>query len=122
MGGNFEHFAELVAMLAEEYIRFNKVFDVDYNANSSGKYCYCQLADFVPAGGDKQPIVSAPWVKKYDFDSAESCAYTCAHLCSGMSQGDDLGFHGYTAALFDAMDYRLGSGMCKITENNCPAG
>ena len=118
----YEALARLILMSEEYYIIFGKVFDVDYSTNSSGKYCYCQLTDFVPAGGSKQPIVSAPWVKKYDFDSAESCAYTCAHFCSGMSQGDDLGFNGYTAALFDAMDYRLGGGMCKITENNCPAG
>ena len=117
-----EAFARLILMSEEYYIIFDKVFDVDYSTNSSGKYCYCQLTDFVPAGGDKQPIVSAPWVEKYDFDSAESCAYTCAHFCSGMSQGDDLGFNGYTAALFDAMDYRMTGGMCKITENNCPAG
>ena len=118
----YEVLARLILMSEEYYIIFDKVFDVDYSTNSSGKYCYCQLTDFVPAGGSKQPIVSAPWVKKYDFDSAESCAYTCTHFCSGMSQGDDLGFNGYTAALFDAMDYRLGGGMCKITENNCPAG
>ncbi len=127
LSGNVDDWTdERITELIEKWLFIealsNRVFDADYSTNSSGKYCYCQITEYKPVNGNKEGVVSAPWVLAGSHDRADDCAFMCALNCSGFLGYNRLDYDYYLAALFDAMDYRMSGGMCKITENNCPAG
>ena len=96
--------------------------EADYNTTDVGTQCWCQITDFMPTNGDKTAIISAPWVWDGNFQSESSCEDSCAYVCAEFSLTYEESEIAASAALYGALDYRMTGGMCKITENNCPAG
>lgn len=64
------------------YQLFGTAEGADYSTTDSGQYCYCQMTDYMPAGGDKSKVMSAPWVFKNVYGSALDCVYDCALNCA----------------------------------------
>lgn len=62
------------------------------NPNTTGsgttRYCWCKVTDFMPNGEDVMygPVSDTPWVFRYDYTNANSCASGCALNCSGVVQ------------------------------------
>ena len=97
--------------------------NTDYSADSTGKFCFCQVTDYTPNGETKSAIAGAPWMLAYKYDSQEECVSYCAHRCSlelGFPNGEDGGTS--RRVMLGALTFVEDGGMCKITENNCPAG
>ena len=116
--------------VSEEEMRkaLTGVFMTEPNANyatdSSGQYCYCQMDGFTPTGGTREIVTSAPWalLDDYSYGSADSCAGLCASHCAGSLRGGSVDGLAFRAAVVGALEAVETGGMCKITENNCPAG
>ena len=98
----------------------NGVFMIEPNANystdSTGKYCYCQMDGFMPTGGTKVAVTSAPWVFNDDYGSADGCADDCANRCAGRLR--DAGSLAFRGAAVGALGYTESGGICAANTIN----
>ena len=100
----------------EAYFQLYSVFYSDNNANyetdSSGQYCYCQITGFIPNAGTKEEISGAPWVlHEVKFDSDNQCQESCSDYCAHYSVDDHPERRGFIWALLGMSD-----GMGSIAE------
>jgi len=52
------------------------------DANDASRYfCWCKPTEWTPSGGTATEL-SAAWVFRNDYDSADDCAYYCAFYCA----------------------------------------
>ncbi len=109
--------AEQIAA-AKKYYAVGIATDGNYTTDSSGRYCYCQIDGFMPTGGDKVIVTSAPWVFKYDIDSADDCAFECASTCAGTLKNDDVYALAFRAAVVGALDLVESGGICAANTIN----
>ena len=103
-------------MLKVVYQLFGIAEGADYSTTDSGQYCYCQMTDYMPAGGDKSKVMSAPWV----FDdgaggSAADCADYCANSCALDLLNSDALFRVFRGALFGSLG-ATAAGTCDANE------
>ena len=102
----------------ELYKRAIGVFFMEPNANyatdSTGQYCYCQMDGFMPTGGTKEIVTSAPWVFKEDDSSADICASDCARYCTDGLKGDSA----MRAAAVGALEAVETGGVCAANTIN----
>ena len=103
--------------------------DANFSPDSVGEDCYCQVDGYKLNDGDKVAVTSAPWVLLGNRllgnqPSAESCASNCAAACvyTLLLPVGDIDYRIWSGATLGVFDYEVIGGMCKITENNCPAG
>ena len=87
----------------------------NYSTDSTGQYCYCQMTGYTPVDGEKQSIVSAPWVFNLGNGSADECASDCAINCAGYLQDDGANFDFFRAAVFGSLG-ALAAGTCEANE------
>ena len=93
----------------EAYFELYSVFysdkGVNYNTNSSGQYCYCQITGFIPNSGTKMDVSGAPWVlHEVKFDSDSQCQESCSEYCAKYSVDNYPEMHGFVWALLDMFD------------------
>lgn len=97
----------------------HQLFDIaegaDYSTTDSGQHCYCQMTDYMPAGGDKSKVMSAPWVLKDSFDSAVDCASSCALNCGYILSAEGSTQHNYRGAMFGSLG-ATAAGTCDANE------
>ncbi len=86
--------------------------NANYDPNSVGRYCYCQMTGFMPTGGTKAIVTSAPWVFNLDVGSAEECAKECAHDCAVNS------VPGFNAVKFGMLEVKESGGICAANTIN----
>ena len=100
----------------EAYFQLYSVFYSDNNANyetdSSGQYCYCQITGFIPNAGTKEEVSGAPWVlHEVKFDSDNQCQESCSEYCARYSVDNHPEMRGFIWALLGMSD-----GMGSISE------
>ena len=98
----------------DDYESFQKKFftvfsdkEANYQTTDSGQYCYCQMDGFMPTGGTKEIVTSAPWVFHYDYGSADDCTYNCAHVCATSLHQvavSNLAFRGAVVGALEAVE------------------
>ncbi len=87
--------------------------NANYDPNSVGRYCYCQMTGFMSTGGEKENITGAPWVANITPGyTAEECAEECAHDCATISTPS---FH---AAMFGMLEVKESGGICAANTIN----
>ena len=67
-----------------------------------GKYCYCNVTGYTPAGGTLQSL-SSPWVFRIGFAAAQGCANSCADDCARSMWYDDTRSLVYRATLLGSV-------------------
>lgn len=88
----------------------------DYSTTASGGYCYCQMTDYMPAGGDKLKVMSAPWVYLVDFlGSTNDCAANCADFCAGDLLADGPAPRAFRGVVFGSLG-ATAAGTCEANE------
>gem|GEM_PF-6866932 len=87
----------------------------NYSTDSTGQYCYCQMTGYTPVDGEKQSVVSAPWVFYDDDGSADECASYCAYNCASGLQDDGAYGAVFRAAVFGSLG-ALAAGTCEANE------
>ncbi len=101
---------------AEMYKALYGVFMTEPNANystdSTGQYCYCQMDGFMPTGGTKEIVTSAPWVFIYDGGSADGCADDCADDCAHNLRLDFAGDLAFRGAVVGSLGAVSAGGTC----------
>ncbi len=118
--------------LIEDADLFNRLYalfgiekNADYRTDSTGKYCFCQVTGFKPTDGEKYEVLNAPWVSNAAGEltsCADSCVLSCINYFALEENETDMD-HSMSGAMYGSFEYVYsGSGMCKITENNCSAG
>ena len=108
---NFEIFAKYFVTLSESP-------DKNYATDSTGQYCYCQLDGFMPTGGTKEIVTSAPWVFHYVIGSAHDCAVNCANICAYyLRLGDVLGL-AFRGAVVGSLGAVSAGGTCAANTIN----
>ncbi len=101
--------------------KFYTVFsdkEANYQTTDSGQYCYCQMDGFMPTGGTKEIVTSAPWVFYNGGGLADACAGNCAYYCANTLRFDgvtDLAFRG---AVVGALDVVETGGICAANTIN----
>ena len=86
--------------------------NANYDPNSVGRYCYCQMTGFMSTGGEKENITGAPWVFfGSPLYSVEECADNCAQDC-----GSDVST-ALLAAKFGALEV-VNGGICAANTIN----
>ena len=108
--------------MEEMYKAIDVVFGSDYEANystdSTGQYCYCQMDGFLPTGGTKEIVTSAPWVFGYDYGSADDCAGSCAGLCAYGLRFDDANALAFRGAVVGSLGAVSAGGTCAANTIN----
>ncbi len=121
-GGEGKTEAELFEALAKFYVVYSESSDKNYTTDSTGQYCYCQMDGFSPITdgvlGEKNTVVSAPWVFFSGLDSADGCAANCASDCATNLQDDGVGGRAIRAAAFGALGYTESVGICTANTIN----
>ncbi len=97
------------------YQLFGIAEGADYSTTDSGQYCYCQMTDYMPAGGDKSKVMSAPWVFDYVYGSADNCAGDCANSCADDLRYDGPGNRVFRGAVFGSLG-ATAAGTCDANE------
>lgn len=97
------------------YQLFGIAEGADYSTTDSGQYCYCQMTDYMPAGGDKSKVMSAPWVFGDDFGSAHYCPDYCADNCAGYLSGVFMENRVIRGAVFGSLG-ATAAGTCDANE------
>ena len=97
------------------YQLFGIAEGADYSTTDSGQYCYCQMTDYMPAGGDKSKVMSAPWVFLGDYGSADNCADDCARNCASYLHNDDTLYRVFRGAVFGSLG-ATAAGTCDANE------
>ncbi len=97
------------------YQLFGIAEGADYSTTDSGQYCYCQMTDYMPAGGDKSKVMSAPWVFLTGYGSADDCADFCASGCAGRLHADDSNARVFRGAVFGSLG-AIAAGTCDANE------
>ena len=104
--------------------KFHAVFsdkEANYQTTDSGQYCYCQMDGFMPTGGTKEIVTSAPWVFNYDAGyggSADYCAGNCASSCADVVQSDNVYGLAWRAAVVGALEAVESGGICAANTIN----
>jgi hypothetical protein len=108
--------------MEDMYKAIDVVFGSDYEANystdSTGQYCYCQLDGFMPTGGTKEAVTSAPWVILKFFGTAGGCADDCAYYCVGNMRLVDVSNLAFRAAVVGALEAVESGGICAANTIN----
>ena len=97
------------------FIIFGQDYNANYSTDSTGQYCYCQMTGYTPVDGEKQSIVSAPWVFYPDSGSAGDCASNCAGYCAIYLRSGDADNDVFRAAVFGSLG-ALAAGTCEANE------
>ncbi|MBR2342198.1 MAG: hypothetical protein IKA73_01920 [Alphaproteobacteria bacterium] len=97
------------------FIIFGQDYNANYSTDSTGQYCYCQMTGYTPVDGEKQSVVSAPWVFNYDVGSADACASHCAYYCASPLLYDGADYDVFRAAVFGSLG-ALVAGTCEANE------
>ncbi len=92
--------------------------NANYATNSTGQYCYCQMDGFMPNGGTKAIVTSAPWVFGNDDGSADDCAYNCAIRCAAYLRYDDVSYLAFRGAVVGALEAVETGGICAANTIN----
>ncbi len=107
---------------SEMYKALFGVFMTEPNANyatdSTGQYCYCQMDGFMPNGGTREIVTSAPWVFNYDDGSADLCASNCANYCASDLYDVDVNDLAFRGAVVGALDLVETGGICAANTIN----
>ena len=107
---------------SEMYKALYGVFMIEPNANystdSTGQYCYCQMDGFMPTGGTKEIVTSAPWVFFIDDGSAAYCAVNCASYCALSLRVDGAGFLAFRGAVVGSLGAVSAGGTCAANTIN----
>ena len=101
--------------------KFYTVFsdkEVNYQTTDSGQYCYCQMDGFMPTGGTKEIVTSAPWVFDSDYGSAVDCADNCAGRCVFNLRNVHVSYLAFRGAVVGALDLVESGGICAANTIN----
>ncbi|MBR2511413.1 MAG: InlB B-repeat-containing protein, partial [Alphaproteobacteria bacterium] len=111
--------------LGDDYESFNKKFravfsdkEANYQTTDSGQYCYCQMDGFMPNGGTKEIVTSAPWVFGDPHGSADSCVSNCAYSCAFGLRAAGVSFLAFRAAVVGALEAVETGGICTANTIN----
>jgi hypothetical protein len=96
-------------------------YDINYNANSTGDVCYCQMTEFVSASDIKHVIEDAPWVWFDVVWDNKGCPSICAQYCAMHLKNSNDFYEGFRAATFGAFDVQT-TATCEIAIIDIPAG
>ena len=72
---------------------------------------------FMPTGGTKEMVTSAPWVLYFVGESADDCASSCASNCADVLQYDVVYARAFRAAVFGSLGTQM-SGICTANTIN----
>ncbi len=111
---------EELTTVAKKYFAVGIAENANYSTDSTGQYCYCQMDGFMPTGGTREIVTSAPWVFGLDggLGSADACADRCASDCvHGLRFADvfSLAFRGVVVGAFDLVE---SGGICAANTIN----
>ncbi len=116
-GGEGMSEAEVIAAV-KKYFAVGIAENANYSTDSTGQYCYCQMDGFMPTGGDKVMVTSAPWVFNYDDGTADGCADACADSCADRLRSDVVFDLPLRAAVVGAFDVVESGGICAANTIN----
>ena len=104
----------------ELFKRAAAIFNTIPNArtDSTGRYCYCQMDGFMPNGGTKEIVTSAPWVHNHNDVSADGCADSCANGCANNLRNDNAMPLAMRAAAVGAVEAVETGGICAANTIN----
>ena len=108
---------EVFESLAKFLVVYSESSDKNYSTDSAGQYCYCQMDGFMPTGGTKVIVASAPWVFNFDV-GGEACASHCVSACAGGLRNDYVGALAMRAAVVGALDAVETGGICAANTIN----
>ena len=87
--------------------------DANFSKTDSGQYCYCQMTAYSASGSSELiPVTSAPWVFQNSYDSADSCAGSCALYCANYLERE----RAYRAAVLGSLGTKTVGGVCVANE------
>ena len=95
--------------------------DINYNANSTGDVCYCQMTEFVSASDIKHVIEDAPWVWFDVVWDNKGCPSICAQYCAMYLKHSNDFYEGFRAATFGSLGVQT-KATCEIAIIDIPAG
>ncbi len=118
-GGEGMSEEELFESLAKFFVVYSESSDKNYSTDSTGQYCYCQMDGFLPTGGTKEIVTSAPWVFVEDVSiSADFCADNCAAFCASHLRDVDVYYFAFRGAVVGALGYTETGGICAANTIN----
>ena len=103
---------------AKKYFAVGIAENANYSTDSTGQYCYCQMDGFMPTGGTKEIVTSAPWVFVGGDDSADFCADGCAFICAAYLLDDYVYSLALRGAVVGALDVVESGGICAANTIN----
>ena len=92
--------------------------NASYSTDSTGQYCYCQMDGFMPTGGTKEIVTSAPWVFNNDYGSAFNCADNCASSCAINLRNVDVSDLAFRGAVVGSLGAVSAGGTCAANTIN----
>ena len=100
------------------HVVFGTKKDANYSTDSVGEYCYCQMDGFMPTGGTREIVTSAPWVFNNAFSSADNCPDGCADNCAYSLRDDKESNLAFRAAAVGALEAVETGGICAANTIN----
>ena len=117
-GGEGMSEEEIFESLAKFFVTFSESSDKNYATDSTGQYCYCQMDGFMPTGGTKAIVTSAPWVFSDVDGSADGCAGSCADNCASLLRNDGVSNLAFRGAVVGSLGAVSAGGTCAANTIN----
>ncbi len=109
---------DMFEKMAKFLVVYSESSDKNYSTDSTGQYCYCQMDGFMPTGGTKEIVTSAPWVFSNDDGSAGDCASSCAFGCAVIQQDDSVYGRAFRAVVVGSLGTVSAGGTCAANTIN----